>query len=238
MLDVSLEVLAATCARRVAGDKLEEASEALRNAQDARAELEQNVKDLKAKKSQYLKQFVAEKAKAEQVAPRWIGDDQSNPTEFGGKYNELPGNMEELEAVIEDLTEDLSGSVHNPQVINKYQKLKEETEATRKALSELVEGNLNANERMNSIRTPWREKLQDMVAQLNDLFREYMSKMDGCGGEVRLAEDESSFKKWGIEIRVRFRSEADGGKMAVLNQRVHSGGERSVSTILFLMALQ
>lgn len=50
--------------------------------------------------------------------------------------------------------------------------LKEETEATRKALSALVEGNLNANERMNSIRTPWREKLQDMVAQLNDLFRE------------------------------------------------------------------
>ncbi|CBJ32112.1 conserved unknown protein [Ectocarpus siliculosus] len=238
MLDVSLEVLAATCARRVAGDKLEEASEALRNAQEARADLEQKVKELKAQKSQYHKQFLAEKRKAEHVAPRWIDDDQSNLTEFGEKYSELPDNVLQLDAVIEDLTEDLSGSVHNPQVIKKYQKLKEETETARKALSELVEGNLNANERMNSIRTPWKEKLQDMVAQLNELFREYMSKMDGCGGEVRLAEDESSFKKWGIEIRVRFRSEADGGKMAVLNARVHSGGERSVSTILFLMALQ
>lgn len=53
-----------------------------------------------------------------------------------------------------------------------YLQLKEETDTTRKALSELVEGNLNANQRMNSIRTPWKEKLQDMVAQLNDLFRE------------------------------------------------------------------
>lgn len=65
----------------------------------------------------------------------------------------------------------------------------------------------------------------------------YMSKMDGCDGEVRLAEVES-YKKWGIEIRVRFRSVADEGKMSVLDKRVHSGGERSVSTILFLMALQ
>ncbi|CAN0485546.1 unnamed protein product [Ectocarpus sp. 12 AP-2014] len=155
---------------------------------------------------------------------------KSNLTDFGKKHDDLPDNMEELDAVVEDLTEDLSGSVHNPQVIKKYEKLNEETVAARKALSELVEGNLNANDRMNSIRTPWKEKLQGVVDRLNDLFSEYMSKMDGCGGEVRLAEDESS--------RVRFRSEADGGKMAVRNQRVHLGGERSVSTILFLMALQ
>lgn len=66
----------------------------------------------------------------------------------------------------------------------------------------------------------------------------YMSKMDGCQGRVTLAKDDESFKKWGIEIVVRFRSENDGGKEAVLNKYVHSGGERSVSTILFLMALQ
>lgn len=65
----------------------------------------------------------------------------------------------------------------------------------------------------------------------------YMSKMDGCCGEVKLAKNDS-YKKWGIEIRVRFRSVEDQGKMAVLDKRVHSGGERSVSTILYLMALQ
>lgn len=66
----------------------------------------------------------------------------------------------------------------------------------------------------------------------------YMSKMDGCSGKVVLAHRESSFKRWGIEIQVRFRSEEDQGKLSVLNKLVHSGGERSVSTILYLMALQ
>lgn len=58
------------------------------------------------------------------MAPRWIDDDQSNLTEFGEKYSELPDNVLQLDAVIEDLTEDLSGSVHNPQVIKKYQKVR------------------------------------------------------------------------------------------------------------------
>lgn len=69
------------------------------------------------------KQFLAEKAKAEHVAPRWIGGDQSNLTEFGEKYGDLPDNVLQLDAVIEDLTEDLSGSIHNPQVIKKYEKV-------------------------------------------------------------------------------------------------------------------
>lgn len=44
-----------------------------------------------------------------------------------------------------------------------------------------------------------------------------------------------NFKDWGIEIRVSFR---DGVKPQVLSARVQSGGERSVSTIMYLMALQ
>jgi hypothetical protein len=44
-----------------------------------------------------------------------------------------------------------------------------------------------------------------------------------------------SFKDWGIEIRVSFR---ENTKAQVLSARVQSGGERSVSTIMYLMALQ
>lgn len=43
------------------------------------------------------------------------------------------------------------------------------------------------------------------------------------------------FKEWGIEIRVKFREKS---KLQVLSAQVHSGGERSVSTIMYLMALQ
>jgi structural maintenance of chromosomes protein 5 len=43
------------------------------------------------------------------------------------------------------------------------------------------------------------------------------------------------FSTWGIEIRVSFR---DGHLPQVLSAHAQSGGERSVSTIMYLMALQ
>jgi len=60
----------------------------------------------------------------------------------------------------------------------------------------------------------------------------------GMAGEVRLAPQAAecqNFKDWGIEILVKFREKA---KLQVLSAQVHSGGERSVSTIMYLMALQ
>lgn len=59
---------------------------------------------------------------------------------------------------------------------------------------------------------------------------------NGHGGEVRLAMDES-YKRWGLDIRVRFRND-DNTKLETLSGQSHSGGERSVATIMFLMALQ
>lgn len=43
------------------------------------------------------------------------------------------------------------------------------------------------------------------------------------------------FSKWGIEIRVKFRA---GESLQLLEGHRQSGGERSVSTMLYLMALQ
>lgn len=48
-------------------------------------------------------------------------------------------------------------------------------------------------------------------------------------------ENLGNFKEWGIQIRVKFREASD---LQVLSAQVHSGGERSVSTIMYLMAMQ
>ena len=45
----------------------------------------------------------------------------------------------------------------------------------------------------------------------------------------------ATFDKWGLAIKVAFRDSSDLQK---LQAHVQSGGERSVSTIMFLMALQ
>lgn len=55
-----------------------------------------------------------------------------------------------------------------------------------------------------------------------------------CVGEVSVDESDD-FDKWGINIYVKFR---DNEKLQLLTGQRQSGGERSVTTILFLMSLQ
>ena len=48
-------------------------------------------------------------------------------------------------------------------------------------------------------------------------------------------QGENNFDKYGIQIKVKFRAK---DSLHVLNPFHQSGGERSVSTMLYLMALQ
>ena len=63
-----------------------------------------------------------------------------------------------------------------------------------------------------------------------------MTKLDN-GGLIKLDEptNPSDFDSYNLEIQVKFR--ADEELQRLTSQR-HSGGEKSVSTILFLMSLQ
>lgn len=55
----------------------------------------------------------------------------------------------------------------------------------------------------------------------------------GCAGEVRLAPDDD-YDRWGIEIWVKFR---ETERLQLLTGQRQSGGERSLSTILYLLSL-
>jgi chromosome segregation ATPase len=80
----------------------------------------------------------------------------------------------------------------------------------------------------------WKEKLAVICDQkLNARFKKYMQAMN-CDGEVSLATHER-YEEYGIQIKVRFREEST---LSILSATSNSGGERSVSTIMFLLALQ
>ncbi len=83
----------------------------------------------------------------------------------------------------------------------------------------------------------WLGPLKDLVVDISDRFRDYFSShthMDAAG-EVSLVESGEDYSKYGIEIKVKFR---DNEQLQALNAQRQSGGERSVSTMLYLMALQ
>ncbi|MED6219164.1 Structural maintenance of chromosomes protein 5 [Stylosanthes scabra] len=54
-------------------------------------------------------------------------------------------------------------------------------------------------------------------------------------GEVSLDERDKEYDQYGICIKVKFRQ---NGKLEVLSAHHQSGGERSVSTIVYLLSLQ
>ena len=89
----------------------------------------------------------------------------------------------------------------------------------------------------------WLTPLNELIEKINVRFRSYFSshtQMD-CAGEVRLDPDPkvdpdfSNFDMYGVQIKVKFR---DNEQLQELNAQRQSGGERSVSTMLYLMALQ
>ncbi|KAJ2743186.1 Structural maintenance of chromosomes protein 5, partial [Coemansia sp. BCRC 34301] len=81
----------------------------------------------------------------------------------------------------------------------------------------------------------WEQPLTDIVAQICARFRAMFDHIQ-CLGEVCLRKDEhEDYDNWGIEIRVAFRK--NEAPQPLDNHR-QSGGERAVSTILYLQALQ
>ena len=81
--------------------------------------------------------------------------------------------------------------------------------------------------------------LREIVEKINECFSDSFQRM-GNVGEVKLREaknkwNEDDFANYAITIMVKFREEQE---LLPLDGRVQSGGETSLSTMLFLLSLQ
>ncbi|RFU26736.1 hypothetical protein B7463_g9588, partial [Scytalidium lignicola] len=86
---------------------------------------------------------------------------------------------------------------------------------------------------ITKIRSEWEPELDQLIGQISDAFS-YNFEQIGCAGEVGIHKDDD-FDLWSIEIKVKFR---ETETLQLLDAHRQSGGERSVSTIFYLMALQ
>ncbi|KAJ2323448.1 Structural maintenance of chromosomes protein 5, partial [Coemansia sp. RSA 2681] len=102
---------------------------------------------------------------------------------------------------------------------------------------------LHVRRRKRAAREQWEQPLTDVVARISDKFRAMFDHIE-CLGEVSLrraadADDpaggDEDYDNWGIDIRVAFRKNE---ALQALDNHRQSGGERAVSTILYLQALQ
>ena len=100
-------------------------------------------------------------------------------------------------------------------------------------LAKFTHQKANSSNNLHTMKTAWLTQLKENVMLIDTAFAKLFKKM-GCLACVRLAETDD-FATYGLEILVQFRKEDE---QKVLSKETHSGGERSVSTMLYLLALQ
>ncbi|KAF4025416.1 hypothetical protein G4228_017530 [Cervus hanglu yarkandensis] len=165
-----------------------------------------------------------------------LGAEQTVPQEYQTAFQDLPNTLDEIDAL---LTEERSRASCftglNPTVVVEYTKREEEIEQLTEELKIKKVELDKYRENISQVKERWLNPLKELVEKINEKFSYFFSSMQ-CAGEVDLhTENEEDYDKYGIRIRVKFRSST---QLHELTPHHQSGGERSVSTMLYLMALQ
>ncbi|KAJ7098489.1 P-loop containing nucleoside triphosphate hydrolase protein [Mycena belliarum] len=142
-------------------------------------------------------------------------------------------SMEELQTELEKQEANLEMNMNtNPGVVEQYEKRKRDIEV----LQNTIEGRKRQADKMEAkiktARDNWEPALQELVASIGKKFSAAFDRI-GCAGEIRVRPEEA-YDQWAIDILVKFR---DTEKLQLLTGQRQSGGERSLTTILYLMSL-
>ncbi|KAG8455241.1 hypothetical protein GDO86_001439 [Hymenochirus boettgeri] len=172
--------------------------------------------------------------KARQVCN--LGQNEDVPEDFQTAFQALPYSLDEIDAMLNEETSRASCFTGlNASVVEEYNKRTKEIQEVTLELDRKKLELENYRQNISQVKEKWLNPLKQLVEKINNQFSRFFSSMQ-CVGEVDLhTENEEEYDKYGIRIRVKFRSSM---QLHELNPHHQSGGERSVSTMLYLMALQ
>uniref|UniRef100_UPI00398F87BA structural maintenance of chromosomes protein 5 isoform X1 n=2 Tax=Pristiophorus japonicus TaxID=55135 RepID=UPI00398F87BA len=158
------------------------------------------------------------------------------PPELMTAFQSLPNSLDEIDASLnEERSRASCFTGLNSSVVDEYKRRKQEIENLSEELNRKKNELENYKLNISQVKERWLNPLKQLVEQINEKFSEYFRSMQ-CAGEIDLhTENEEEYDKYGIRIRVKFRSST---QLHELTPHHQSGGERSVSTMLYLMALQ
>lgn len=165
-----------------------------------------------------------------------IPADQSLPDGLRKAFGKYPDTVDEIDAMLNEeraRAECFTGLSEN--VVEEYNRREQEIQHLEKELEEKTNALNEYRQNISEAKERWLNPLKQLVEQINDKFSDFFRSMQ-CAGEVDLhSENEEEYDKYGIRIRVKFHSSQQLHELTAYHQ---SGGERSVSTMLYLMALQ
>ncbi|KAF8428232.1 hypothetical protein EV426DRAFT_528601 [Tirmania nivea] len=171
-----------------------------------------------------------------EIIKQLLEEDDLTPEdrEYLRVLNERALSLEELDTEIDVIQGRLS-LLHegNPNAIRDYERRAKEIEALQKTIQEKQVKMDQLETAIKEVKAKWEPALDKVVVKISTAFSESFEKI-GCAGEVKVNKTED-FDKWEIQILVKFR---ESEKLQILTNQRQSGGERAVSTVFYLMALQ
>jgi len=179
----------------------------------------------------YSLEMTDEEIEADEDVRAWMRALRRLP---GGQNGEDRGAVEDA---LEETREAIASvRVNNPAAEKVFNECQKNIQSRTETLGELKEkSHTNARE-IQQTHENWFPKLREVTERINATFSSDFATI-GVAGEVALVESDppGEYDKYTLEIRVKFR---DAEPLHVLHEKRQSGGERSVSTIAFLVALQ
>lgn len=172
-------------------------------------------------------QLAAAKRNAESIA--------TITPELKKEFIEMPTTIEELEAAIQDNMSQANSILFvNENILQEYEHRQKQIDTISTKLEADKRDLSTCLKDIDSLKEKWLPTLRQLVGQINETFSHNFQEM-AVAGEVLLDERDTDFDQYGIHIKVKFR---ESGQLQVLSSHHQSGGERSVSTILYLVSLQ
>ncbi|RZN55992.1 MAG: hypothetical protein DSO09_00230 [Candidatus Methanomethylicota archaeon] len=113
-----------------------------------------------------------------------------------------------------------------------YQKYLETYNELKQKIESISENRKKLLEEIEERKKVWRKVMEDLIEEINPIYKSILANVGGIGN-IRISNIDD-YEKAGIEITVGFR----GATPVLLGEYSQSGGERTVATMAFLLALQ
>ncbi|KYR03011.1 structural maintenance of chromosome protein [Tieghemostelium lacteum] len=197
-------------------------------------EMQDRIKKITMHFNELAKEAKQRKAEAEKVAP--VQEDEELKKLLFETIKEE--SVEEIELSIDHYQNKANFiTSNNPRVVQEYENRCQEIEKLEDRLNNHNRSLETMATQMENLKKSWMKPVEKFIKSINEKFTKYFEYI-GCQGEVKLGfdpQEPDDFSKYSIDIYVKFRETENLKK---LDAHVQSGGERSVSTMLFLISLQ
>jgi chromosome segregation ATPase len=224
----TMQAPAAAGRKNLAVSALQAAEFAVKNEEERQVDLKNMVKVCESRITKLKAEWkrLAEEAKKVPLTP-----------ELEARFAEFPDTVDELEAAIAREKAHAAAIFETtPDAIRDYEERAKVILGLERTLGKDEDKSKGLHHEIGLLKDLWLGPVGALIATVSEAFTKYFAAA-GCAGEVRLyrPDDELDFAQYGLDILVKFRAD---DPLQLLSGAQQSGGEKSLSTMLFLLSLQ